>query len=59
MKRLSVKEAHELSRVLVSVDYTEIVGMLLDQFEAGEIGLDELLTELHGVGWSNNEGLPE
>ncbi len=48
MKSLSVKEIHELSRVLVSVEYTEKVRVLLDQFEAGEIGLAQVLTGLRG-----------
>ena len=46
MKPLSVKEIHELSRVLVSVEYTEKVRMLLDQFEAGETGLDQVVKKL-------------
>ena len=46
MKSLSVKELHELSTVLVSIEYTEKIRALLERFETGEIRLAELLTEL-------------
>ena len=46
MKHPSVKEIYELSVALVSVEYTVNVRVLLDRYEAGEISLDEVLTEL-------------
>ncbi len=48
MKSLSVKEIHKLANAIVSVEYTADVRELLDRLEAGEIGLDEVLTELRG-----------
>ena len=46
---MSFTEIRELAQVLVSVvQCMEEVRPLLDRFEAGEIGLEELLMELRG-----------
>ncbi len=49
MKPLSVKEIHKLANAIVSVEYTEKARVLLDRFEAREVGLDHILTELRSL----------
>ena len=49
MKSLSVKEIHELSRVVVSIEYTDEVKTLLDRFEAEEISFMDLLDHIRRV----------
>lgn len=46
MTPLSVKEIHNLANAIVSVEYTDDVRELLDRFEAGSVGLEEVLEQL-------------